>query len=324
MTFDSLIYPGIYSPSGLDILTILVSFLSFLFFSPLSRAPFGSVRLALCFLPFLFTSRPSLFAFPFGLIIPIFHLLDSLLSPSILPTPLPHGDTLSVYIDRSFHVCFSPGPPVGLTKPSLFLNEQVSIHTRPSPTIYLGAVDDSCAILISDLTLPDQPIIYASSAFTALTGYLPQEVLGRNCRFLQRRPRQPLAALPMAQQQSGRSQSGKVGVGGGGGGGSGGVKGSTKQNSSSISSSSVNGNGYDCGIDMPSVVHKMRRAVARNREVQVEVVNYKKTGEPFVNLLTIIPVWVPTAYGSSSTGSLGNGDCNLSVGFLCDLSTVGC
>lgn len=207
--------------------------------------------------------------------------------------------------------------------PSLYHNKQVSIHTRPSPTIYLGAVDDSCAILISDLTQPDQPIIYASSAFTALTGYLPQEVLGRNCRFLQRPPRQPLATLPLPQQQSVRSQSGKV-RGGGGGGGGGAAKGSTKQDSSSRSSRSVNGNGYDFGIDMASVVHKMRRAVARNQEVQVEVVNYKKTGEPFVNLLTIIPVRVPTACGSSTTGSSGDGGCNLSVGFLCDLSTVGC
>lgn len=40
-------------------------------------------------------------------------------------------------------------------------------------------------IVITDPTLPDNPIIYANPGFTALTGYSAEEVLGRNCRFLQ-------------------------------------------------------------------------------------------------------------------------------------------
>ncbi|MDG1572046.1 PAS domain S-box protein [Robiginitalea sp. M366] len=39
--------------------------------------------------------------------------------------------------------------------------------------------------VISDARLPDQPVIYINSAFTEITGYQPEEVLGRNCRFLQ-------------------------------------------------------------------------------------------------------------------------------------------
>ncbi|KAH6618095.1 hypothetical protein B0J18DRAFT_271184 [Chaetomium sp. MPI-SDFR-AT-0129] len=62
------------------------------------------------------------------------------------------------------------------------------IHTRPNPTISLGAVDASCAIVVCDLTRADQPIIYVSEPFTALTGYTPAEVFGRNCRFLQAPP----------------------------------------------------------------------------------------------------------------------------------------
>lgn len=31
----------------------------------------------------------------------------------------------------------------------------------------------------------DMPIVYASDGFYALTGYSPEEVLGKNCRFLQ-------------------------------------------------------------------------------------------------------------------------------------------
>jgi len=40
-------------------------------------------------------------------------------------------------------------------------------------------------IIISDATQPDNPIIYANAGFEKLTGYSRQEVLGKNCRFLQ-------------------------------------------------------------------------------------------------------------------------------------------
>jgi hypothetical protein len=63
------------------------------------------------------------------------------------------------------------------------------------------------------------------------------------------------------------------------------------------------------GVDM-DVVNEMRRAVEEDWEVQVEVINYKKSGEPFVNLVSIIPV----------RDGLGKGRCNLSVGFLCDVT----
>lgn len=39
--------------------------------------------------------------------------------------------------------------------------------------------------LITDPALPDNPIVYASQGFLKLTGYSLEEVLGRNCRFLQ-------------------------------------------------------------------------------------------------------------------------------------------
>eukprot|EP00586_Coscinodiscus_wailesii_P019063 CAMPEP_0172517764 /NCGR_PEP_ID=MMETSP1066-20121228/287812_1 /TAXON_ID=671091 /ORGANISM="Coscinodiscus wailesii, Strain CCMP2513" /LENGTH=514 /DNA_ID=CAMNT_0013299927 /DNA_START=17 /DNA_END=1561 /DNA_ORIENTATION=- len=38
---------------------------------------------------------------------------------------------------------------------------------------------------ISDPSLPDNPIVYASQGFFDLTGYTLDQVLGRNCRFLQ-------------------------------------------------------------------------------------------------------------------------------------------
>jgi PAS domain-containing protein len=39
--------------------------------------------------------------------------------------------------------------------------------------------------VISDPSLPDTPIVFASDDFLALTGYTREEVLGCNCRFLQ-------------------------------------------------------------------------------------------------------------------------------------------
>lgn len=39
--------------------------------------------------------------------------------------------------------------------------------------------------VISDPSIPDNPIVYASQGFLSLTGYTLEEVLGRNCRFLQ-------------------------------------------------------------------------------------------------------------------------------------------
>jgi PAS domain S-box-containing protein len=40
-------------------------------------------------------------------------------------------------------------------------------------------------VTIADARLPDNPLIYANAGFERLTGYSVEEVLGRNCRFLQ-------------------------------------------------------------------------------------------------------------------------------------------
>jgi PAS domain S-box-containing protein len=41
------------------------------------------------------------------------------------------------------------------------------------------------AMVVCDPTLPDNPIIYVNAGFEALTGFSANEVLGRNCRFMQ-------------------------------------------------------------------------------------------------------------------------------------------
>ena len=58
------------------------------------------------------------------------------------------------------------------------LLEQLSLKERA-----LSAVAEG--ITISDNLLPDNPIIYANKGFEKLTGYRTEDVLGKNCRFLQ-------------------------------------------------------------------------------------------------------------------------------------------
>ncbi|GAB5349826.1 PAS domain-containing protein [Alteriqipengyuania sp. 357] len=41
------------------------------------------------------------------------------------------------------------------------------------------------AVCLSDPNQPDMPIVFANRAFRRLTGYEEEEILGRNCRFLQ-------------------------------------------------------------------------------------------------------------------------------------------
>ena len=43
----------------------------------------------------------------------------------------------------------------------------------------------SCAIVITDATRFDNPIVYANAAFSAMSGYAHDDVIGHNCRFLQ-------------------------------------------------------------------------------------------------------------------------------------------
>ncbi|KAL2197788.1 hypothetical protein P885DRAFT_59441 [Corynascus similis CBS 632.67] len=249
----------------------------------------------------------------------------------------------------------------------------VSVHTRPNPTIPLGAVDSSCALLISDLTRPDQPIVYASQPFSTLTGYTAREVLGRNCRFLQAPPPPPASSSRLLrqyqqqqQQQRQQQQRGRIMR----------ITKSDEKRRKTVAtpppspgcpcldvptdgqSTSSAGTGKEIRVESPSssststeeamvknrgagkrrgygvdmgVVREMSRAVENGREVQVEVINYKKSGEPFVNLVTIIPVKVSTNSEKARVDADGNGagagnddcgGCNFAVGFLCDVASL--
>ena len=84
--------------------------------------------------------------------------------------------------------------------------------------------------LLTDPRLDDHPIVYVNDPFLEMTGYSADEVLGRNCRFLQ---------------------------------------------------------GEDTD---ETAIDELRSAIADERPVTVELVNYRKDGSPFWNQVHISPV----------------------------------
>jgi len=132
---------------------------------------------------------------------------------------------------------FFVAPKAGIN----FANElQITVANRPNPKFELGAVDCSCAIVLCDLLQKDKPIVYASEGFCELTGYSLDEILGRNCRFLQ----------------------------------------SPDGNAKSKSTQPVD----------KEAIRKLRKAVNKNEEIQMEIVNFKKGGQKFKNFMTVIPI----------------------------------
>lgn len=58
--------------------------------------------------------------------------------------------------------------------------------THPIPDALRDFLQQSgVPLTLADATVEDCPLVYCNEAFTRLTGYGPDEVLGRNCRFLQ-------------------------------------------------------------------------------------------------------------------------------------------
>jgi len=69
---------------------------------------------------------------------------------------------------------------------------------------FAGALAASVAaaptgVVISDPNQPDCPIVFANPAFHRITGYPPEEVIGRNCRFLQGPGTDPAAVRDIRQ-----------------------------------------------------------------------------------------------------------------------------
>ncbi|KAI6106899.1 PAS domain-containing protein [Pisolithus croceorrhizus] len=145
--------------------------------------------------------------------------------PPAAPLPMSSALALPVYSTSGFDL----------------LSILARVANRPYPIVNLGPVDLSCSFAIADVRRHDSPIVYASPSFYSLTGYSEQEVIGRNCRFLQ-------------------SPTGHV------------ARGEVRQ--------SV----------LRDTVAYMRKALASGKECQASLVNYRKGGQPFINLVTVIPL----------------------------------
>lgn len=115
------------------------------------------------------------------------------------------------------------------------------VSNRPNPQIDLGPVDLSCSFVVVDARQYDFPLVYASPMFERLTGYAPNEVMGRNCRFLQ-------------------APDGRVAIG------------SRRKYTDN------------------TTVYHIKTHMVQGKESQSSIINYRKTGQPFVNLLTVIPI----------------------------------
>lgn len=68
----------------------------------------------------------------------------------------------------------------------------MSIPEKKSPkqqidlSLFAAAVNATCnGVVITDHSQPDEPIIYCNYAFEKLSGYTKEEIIGKNCRFLQ-------------------------------------------------------------------------------------------------------------------------------------------
>ena len=71
------------------------------------------------------------------------------------------------------------------TTPYFRPTKKIGIKDEVILSMLEGSQEKGPCYVITDPDKPDNPIIYASHAFTLQMGYSKEEIEGRNCRFLQ-------------------------------------------------------------------------------------------------------------------------------------------
>ena len=85
---------------------------------------------------------------------------------------------------NAIHPMGDPGDNPGVNHWQASYIEHEGLEERGN--IFFAAVEMTrMPMLITDPGQEDNPIVFANGAFTDLTGYAQQDILGRNCRFLQ-------------------------------------------------------------------------------------------------------------------------------------------
>lgn len=87
-----------------------------------------------------------------------------------------HSILQSCSTEESLLLCAEPtSSPIGTTQQLM----------EPDFRLMMALQSAQQNFAVSDPSLPDNPIVYASQGFLHLTGYKMNQVIGRNCRFLQ-------------------------------------------------------------------------------------------------------------------------------------------
>lgn len=85
-------------------------------------------------------------------------------------------------------LCKAVRIPTGNETRLLLMMDDISELKKAQEELLLKSIAIERAndgIVLTDTTQPDNPIVYVSQGFLKLTGYSEEEVLGRNCRFMQ-------------------------------------------------------------------------------------------------------------------------------------------
>jgi PAS domain S-box-containing protein len=116
------------------------------------------------------------------------------IASSIISSCTTTESTLLSSLDENRIVCFdAEGNPKSPKKNQSSDQKYSKILMEPDFRLIHSLIHAQQNFVLSDPSLQDNPIVYASAGFLKMTGYKRQQVIGRNCRFLQGEGTDPAA-----------------------------------------------------------------------------------------------------------------------------------